>query len=220
MVMLPLQEGEGVPGEDLPEPRPQNRIKARAEALWDAKLNLILKLAQVRGYNRERQIKLRSGEYMADTNVINLMRYALSTGRAMAGLREFVDLLNEAGVKPHEVWNDHVKGMMTGDRLTRERPPATQPPPAPPTGVKRKRDHPTQEEEEAPVKRKRVHYEDDMPGPPTLQRMEEPSPPVELESEEELPPPPPLKYNPIKEGRLHVNKPVTPVVWEEYDDDE
>jgi hypothetical protein len=173
--------------------KPQNRIKARAEALWDAKISIILKLAQVRGYNKFKQIKLRNGEYMANTNVVTLMRYILSTGHAMVGLREFVDLLNEAGVEPHEIWNDHVKGMMTGDRLTRERPPPTQTPPnPPPAGVKRKRD----DEDEAPVKRRRYEevpqrmpsdpLDSDEDEPPPSRRMEEPSP---SESEEDEPPP-------------------------------
>ena len=100
----------------------------RQQNIKNSLLEVLLKLASVHGYNLERQIRGRSGDYMTGTDVALLTSYTLQPDKLIRGKQEFVQLLLQAGVSPGLIVNENMKIFLPG---ASESPPA-QPPPPPP----------------------------------------------------------------------------------------
>ncbi|KAI1293469.1 hypothetical protein HDE_06233 [Halotydeus destructor] len=89
-----------------------NYIMNRAIERQRKLLRLILKLASVQGYNDLDHIRLENGSFMTGSDIVPLIMYALSPGKVITGLKEFVDLLYFAKVTPEMVVNENVKAML------------------------------------------------------------------------------------------------------------
>ena len=147
MVLVPYQDGSGeMGGEDSFTPRgtvsppspPQanpskrNSIRKYAADRQRKMLTIVLKLALTRGYDEGGMMKTMDGDEM---DIIPLLIYTLSPGRNIAGIHDFIELLYQAGVKPHDVINVHVRDLLnrrsrrTMPQKTYSRPPR---PPSPP----------------------------------------------------------------------------------------
>ena len=109
------QRGSGVPNlSHEPTSTTKNRIKAYAEDRQRKLLNIVMKLALVRGYNDHGHIKLQDGSYMPKTDVGTLLLNALAREKPVQGISEFVDLLREAGVSPTWITNENVRQKLEG----------------------------------------------------------------------------------------------------------
>ena len=123
-----LQHG----GSDLfPRPLPK---KKNSKQLNMARV--ILKLASINGYNDREEIKLEDGSYLDNTNVIDLLNYAMTPTRARKGIEHFVNLLHEAGVEPLLILNGQLKHMLAQRTM---RPPSVIPIVQPLTPVEKRK---------------------------------------------------------------------------------
>lgn len=186
VVVVPFdEEEEGEPhqdgGEIVEPPQPKgNRIKQYALDRQRKFLSIILKIASINGYDAEGRIKLRDGRYMERSDILNLLTHALSPGRSVSGLQEFVELLREANVPSEMIINENVRAMMEGKRVATYAPPVhvvsnTAPPER---RVAKKRHHDNivdvVDAQHAPTnKRQRIEDESEDEGPPLLKRFDE-----------------------------------------------
>lgn len=92
-------------------------------------LEIIMKLAQVNGFNNEYQIRDRSGAYVAGTDARALVSYAVQPEKLIRGKQQFAELLSQAGVAPSMVANENLRKHMNIGFT----PPSTPPPQPPPT---------------------------------------------------------------------------------------
>lgn len=145
-VMLVPQEGSG-PEFNATETQevstiPQKKENSIRKYAYDRELKrckILLKLAMYGGYDDLGRIKLGDGTFMEDSDIIPLLMHALSPGRNIKGINEFVDLLHRAGVSPELVINTSVRDMlMRRGRLPRtyNRPTDSSPQEEPPTITK------------------------------------------------------------------------------------
>ncbi|KAI1289513.1 hypothetical protein HDE_08677 [Halotydeus destructor] len=112
-----LTEQAGTPKEtramEEPEKKKGNFIMIRAIERQRKLLRIILKLAAVNGYNDLDHIQLEDGSFLKGSDVVPLLMHALSPGKVVVGLKEFVDLLYRANVTPDLVTNENVKAMLS-----------------------------------------------------------------------------------------------------------
>ncbi|KAI1278129.1 hypothetical protein HDE_14405 [Halotydeus destructor] len=106
-----MNNAERVTVEEGDKPK-GNFIRDRAVEKQRKLLRIVLKLAGVKGYNHLDQIKLKNGSYMQGTDIVILLIHALSPGKLITGLSEFVDLLHDAQVAPEMIINEHVRAML------------------------------------------------------------------------------------------------------------
>jgi len=72
-------------------------------------IHIILKLANSKAYNLDRQIRLKDGSYMQNSDIITLLNYAMTPGRVIIGENEFIQLLYEAHITPDLIINDNLR---------------------------------------------------------------------------------------------------------------
>ncbi|KAI1308225.1 hypothetical protein HDE_00463 [Halotydeus destructor] len=111
----PYEEEDEPPRMVETEPAPKkkgNFIMNRAIDRQRKLLRLILKLANVQGYNDLDHIRMENGSYMQGSDIVPLIMHALSPGKLITGLKEFVDLLHFAQVTPDMVINENVRAML------------------------------------------------------------------------------------------------------------
>lgn len=131
MILVPFQDGRGTndddddrrdsPGSsvagteeedvagDAKNKRGGNRIRTYAADRQRKMLTVVLKLAVAGAYDELGQFRTLDNEPL---DIIPLLIYALSPGRNITGLTDFVRLLADAGVEPGDVINSHVKDML------------------------------------------------------------------------------------------------------------
>lgn len=97
---------------------PKNTIRAHAEERQRKLVLIIMKLASIRGYDAQGHIRRKDGSYMEDTEVIPLVLYAVTKDKLMLGMREFVELLIEAGVTEDDVLNENLRHKLARSRGT------------------------------------------------------------------------------------------------------
>lgn len=108
-------------GESGPRKKPSgNVIRQRSLEKQRRLLRIIMHLAAVNGYNANDEIKLSNGKYMQGSDIVSLLTYALTPGRLVSGIKEFVELCHEAGVPETLIANESVKAMLA--RLNGKRP--------------------------------------------------------------------------------------------------
>ncbi|KAI1291115.1 hypothetical protein HDE_07692 [Halotydeus destructor] len=108
--------------------RKGNLIRERALERQRRMLKIIMKLAAVKGYNDLDHIRLEDGSYMRGSDLVPLLMHALSPGRIVVGLSEFVQLLHYANVEPELIVNETVRSMLEKLSGTRPRGPLSSPP--------------------------------------------------------------------------------------------
>lgn len=99
-----------------------NQIRKYALERQQKFLKIILRLAAINGYDENGRIKLPSGTYMENSDIVTLLGHSLTPGRNISGLKEFVDLLAEAGVSDDLVINENVKQMLQKSQGFQKRP--------------------------------------------------------------------------------------------------
>jgi outer membrane biosynthesis protein TonB len=72
-------------------------------------LLIILKIAQINGYDDETRIRGPDGKIVENSNVIALLNYVTSTGKPLVGEGEFLRLLKKANVDPELILNENAK---------------------------------------------------------------------------------------------------------------
>lgn len=95
-----------------------NSIRKYAADRQRKMLTIVLKLANSKGYDDMGMMKTLDGELL---DIVPLLIYTLSPGRNIVGLHDFVNVLLQAGVKPEEVINSHVRDMLAR-KASAERP--------------------------------------------------------------------------------------------------
>jgi hypothetical protein len=76
-------------------------------------LKIILKLANIEGYNQEGKIKTPSGDYLMHSDIVSLLNHAMTVGRVLIGEQEFIKLLYKAQIEPDLIVNENVKSKLS-----------------------------------------------------------------------------------------------------------
>lgn len=84
-----------------------------------AMFQTVLKLALINGYDDQYRIRNKNGEFIANSNLLDLIHHAMSVGKNLVATNEFIDLLAEAGVEPEWLVNEHVKTMLRSKLMNR-----------------------------------------------------------------------------------------------------
>jgi hypothetical protein len=72
-------------------------------------IKIILKLAKIEGYDDNLRIKNEYGNYIENSNIINLLQNATISAKILVGQDSFIDLLFKAHVDPDLIVNENVK---------------------------------------------------------------------------------------------------------------
>lgn len=127
MVLVPAQDGDGESDffatsethqpEDATQteykiPKKENSIRKYAADRQRKLLNVVLRVAAYGGYDEMGRIKTKDGSFMESSDIVPLLLYALSPGRQVHGLDEFVDLLYRADVDPEDIINTNVRELL------------------------------------------------------------------------------------------------------------
>lgn len=89
-----------------------NAIRERALDKASKSAKIISRLARVNGYNDAFEIKLRNGKYLDGSNLIVLLWHVLTPAREVQGLKEFTELLSDAGVLSDWIDNPNVRSSL------------------------------------------------------------------------------------------------------------
>jgi hypothetical protein len=101
------------------EPK-KDKIKSKIYDKVHKLLKIILKLAKYVGYDSDLKIKLKNGNYLEKSNIVDLLTHAMSMGKVLYGESEFIDLLHSAGVNPELIINENVKNKLISKYNSRE----------------------------------------------------------------------------------------------------
>ena len=114
-----FQYGGQLPeADDVQQPAKKvNAIRARAIEKATKSAKIMSRLARINGYNDSFEIKTRDGSYLSGSNMILLIWHVLTPAREVSGLKEFVQLLHDAGVDPSWIDNPNVRSTLSS--LTR-----------------------------------------------------------------------------------------------------
>ena len=102
------------------------------------KLNLIyqigLKLALIKGFDDKFRIRNKKGEFITNSNLLDLIHNSMTVSKNLAGMDEFIELLAEANADPEWFVNHFVKSSLKNRLASREpREPSPEPQPMSPT---------------------------------------------------------------------------------------
>ena len=75
-------------------------------------IKIILKLARSVGYDENLRIKLKNGNYLENSNIVDLLTHAMSAGKILYGENEFIELLHESQVDPDLIINDNFRSKL------------------------------------------------------------------------------------------------------------
>lgn len=91
----------------------KNAIRERALDKATKSAKIMSRLAMVNGYNENFEIKLRTGKYLSGSNLIYLVWHVLAPAREVQGLKEFTELLSDAGVMSEWIDNPNVRASLS-----------------------------------------------------------------------------------------------------------
>ena len=72
-------------------------------------LLVVLQLAKKNLYSENLSLRMKDGTELSSIQFINLLNYAMSQGKALAGIQDFVEMLFEARITPEMLVNENVK---------------------------------------------------------------------------------------------------------------
>jgi hypothetical protein len=75
-------------------------------------IKIILKLAKIDGYDNNLRIKNENGNFIENSNIINLLQNATIAAKVLIGQDAFINLLFNAGVEPDLIVNENVKSKL------------------------------------------------------------------------------------------------------------
>lgn len=111
-----FNDDQGISSQTTPAPnvpkKKGNWIRDRAFDRYRKLIDITYVLAKYGAFNKDYQIKLRKGGHLVGSDGVALLMHALSPGKHMVGIQEFVELLADAGVTPDMVINENVKAML------------------------------------------------------------------------------------------------------------
>ena len=98
---------------DLPTPPLRGHaLRTYAQDKQRKLLLVILQLAKRNAYSDDLKLKSRNGNFIEQTQFINLLNYALSPGKALPGVNDFIDILYDSKITPEMLINENVKSML------------------------------------------------------------------------------------------------------------
>ena len=101
-----------------------NTIRDHAMDRQRKLLNIIMKIAMIKGYNDQGHIKDRNGNFLDGTDIVPLILYSVTKERLVKGLDAYVDLLVEAKVPPEVITNENLKQRLLNAAHVNHRPKA------------------------------------------------------------------------------------------------
>ena len=90
----------------------KDEIKDKIYGKMYKTVEIVAKLADIKGYDKTFRIQAPDGNYMPNSNLITLITHAMSSGRVLHGEQEFISLLHRAGVGPELILNENVKSKL------------------------------------------------------------------------------------------------------------
>jgi len=75
-------------------------------------IRTVLKLALINGYDSEGRIRGTNGEFIPNSNLLDLLNFAMTRGKNLKGTDEFVKLLLEAGIEPDWIINENIRSLL------------------------------------------------------------------------------------------------------------
>lgn len=98
---------------DVPPPtKKENSIRKYTMERQRKLITVILKLARNGSYDEEGSLRRTDGSRLDGVDFITLLHYAMSAGKSIRGLNDFVSILIQAGVTPDDIINNNVKELM------------------------------------------------------------------------------------------------------------
>lgn len=110
MTVVPVTEEHNY---SVPESKVLNRRRGSMIDKIQRLLKIVLKIADIKGYDYMWRIKTNDGKLVENSNIINLLLHAMSPGKLLIGEKEFIELLYKANVDPDLIINDNVKVKLT-----------------------------------------------------------------------------------------------------------
>ena len=86
-----------------------DKIKSKIYDKIHRFIKVILKLARTTGYDENLRIKLKNGQYLEKSNIVDLLTNSMSMGKVLHGEKEFIELLANSEVDPDLIINDNVR---------------------------------------------------------------------------------------------------------------
>ena len=75
-------------------------------------MRTVFNLALINGYDKQMRIRNSKGEFVPNSNLMDLLNHAMSVGKKLENINEFIDLLAEAEVDPEWIINENVRQML------------------------------------------------------------------------------------------------------------
>lgn len=122
MTVVPVIEEHNY---SIPESKAINRRRGSMIDKIQRLLKIVLKIADIKGYDYMWRIKRTDGKTVDNSNIINLLLHAMSPGKLLVGEKEFIDLLYKANVDADLIINDNVKAKLTSLYENKNRLPTT-----------------------------------------------------------------------------------------------
>ena len=94
---------------DKPVDKPMDRIKHKIFDKLHRSFKIILGLAETKSYDRNLRIKTKNGNYLMNSNILDLLTHAMSPGKYLYGEEDFVAALAASDIDPELLLNENVK---------------------------------------------------------------------------------------------------------------
>lgn len=134
----------------------ENLIKKHTLERQRKIMSVVLKLAQHGSYDADGVLIRTDGSRVEESDLIELLLFAMSRGRLIRGLDDFARILAKAGVTPDEVINSQVRDLLMKQINQHTNVPSTAPPPQDPPSphtppIPPPRDHDYHASEDTPM---------------------------------------------------------------------
>ncbi|MDI9312526.1 MAG: hypothetical protein QM535_20110 [Limnohabitans sp.] len=83
-------------------------------------LQIMSKLASIKGYNDNGNILGSNGEYIQNTDIASLLIHSMSPGKILNGEQEFIQLLKKADISPYLIINETIRAKLMSQNLSKE----------------------------------------------------------------------------------------------------
>jgi len=166
-------------------------------------MRTVFNLALINGYDKHMRIRNSKGEFVPNSNLMDLLNHAMSVGKKLENINEFIDLLAEAEVDPEWIINENVRQMLATRLETSYRKPLHPLPSSSPPPSRSPSLPPSRSPSPPPVKSTSLnpitsgaYWSPETAKQRKLATFTNPSK-AKRPSKLQIPPPPPLKLRPI-----------------------
>ncbi|MDI9312030.1 MAG: hypothetical protein QM535_17585 [Limnohabitans sp.] len=84
-------------------------------------LQIISRLAMIKGYNENGNILGLNGDYLKNTDLVSLLLHSMSPGKILNGEIEFIDLLRKANISPLLILNETFRSKLLNNEIQNEK---------------------------------------------------------------------------------------------------